>query len=100
MESERLIAAESQLKNGELTVQEFVRTLAQSELYRNRFFDNCSPLRFIELNFKHLLGRAPESYEEVRKHSQIIAEEGFGAEIYSYLDNDQYFNAFGLHIIP
>lgn len=100
MESERLTVAESQLKNGDFTVQEFVRTLAQSELYRNLFFHNCSPFRFIELNFKHLLGRAPESYEEVQKHGQILAEEGFEAEINSYIDNPEYFQAFGLNTVP
>ena len=38
MQNERLFGAESLFRNGYLTVQEFVRTLARSCLYRARFF--------------------------------------------------------------
>ena len=71
MDSERLQVPESRLKRGDLSVREFVRCLAKSELYRSRFFDNCYRYRAIELNFKHLLGRAPSSFEEMRHHSAI-----------------------------
>ncbi len=100
MESERLTIAESQLQNGDITVKEFVRILAKSELYRNRFFYNCAPLRFIELNFKHLLGRAPENYQEVKQHTQILADEGYEAEIDSYLDIQEYSETFGVDTVP
>ena len=59
MESERLLSAESKLRNGDINVREFVRKLAQSDFYRSRFFDAVSPHRAVELNFKHLLGRPP-----------------------------------------
>ena len=38
LEGQRLSSAESQLRNGELTVREFVRAVAQSDLYRTRWF--------------------------------------------------------------
>ena len=60
MESQRLISAESQLRNGDISVAGFVRAIARSELYQTLFFENSSPYRFVELNFKHLLGRAPQ----------------------------------------
>ena len=59
MESERLASAESYFKNGDITVRGFVRAVAQSDRYRALFFDNSYAYRYIELNFKHLLGRAP-----------------------------------------
>jgi Phycobilisome Linker polypeptide len=65
MESERSIVAESQLKQGNLTVREFVRRLAKSEFYRSRFFESCDRYRSIELNHKHLLGRAPDNFDEI-----------------------------------
>ncbi len=37
MESERASIPESQFKRGELSVREFVRAVAKSELYRSRF---------------------------------------------------------------
>ena len=100
MESEKLVSAESQLCNGDIAVKEFIRILAKSELYMNRFYSNCTSLRSIELNFKHLLGRAPENYEEVQQHIQILAEQGYNAEIDSYLDSDEYFDNFGTDIVP
>ncbi|MDY7016364.1 MAG: phycobilisome rod-core linker polypeptide, partial [Cyanobacteriota bacterium] len=35
MESQRLTSAESQLRNGDITVRGFVRAIAQSDLYRS-----------------------------------------------------------------
>lgn len=100
MESERLTVAESQLKRGELNVREFVRRLAKSQLYQSRFFDNCYRYRAIELNFKHLLGRAPDNFEEMRYHSTALDRGGFEADIDTYLDSDEYQDAFGETIVP
>lgn len=100
MESEKLPEVESQLCSGEITVMEFIRQLAKSERYRVLFFDTCTNVRAIELNFKHLLGRAPENYQEISQHIQILAQGGFEAEIDSYLDSDEYFQSFGTNIVP
>ncbi|QLE43368.1 phycobilisome linker polypeptide [Nostoc sp. C052] len=100
MESERLIVPESQLKQGLIDVREFVRQVAKSELYRSRFFNNVYRYRAIELNFKHLLGRAPDDYSETTYHSNILDESGFEADIDSYLDSDEYLDAFGDNIVP
>ncbi|MEA5466722.1 phycobilisome rod-core linker polypeptide [Leptothoe sp. PORK10 BA2] len=100
MESERAVIAESQFRRGELTVLEFVRALAKSDRYRAVFFENCPNLRTVELNFKHLLGRAPENNAEVSQHIQLLAEGGFDAEIDSYLDSDEYFQHFGTDLVP
>ena len=100
MESERLQSAESQFRSGELTVKGFARALALSELYRSRFFDICSNVRAIEFNFKHLLGRAPDNYQEISEHVQILAAGGFTAEIDSYLGSEEYDRNFGEYIVP
>lgn len=100
MESERATVPESQLKRGELSVREFVRSVAKSDLYRSRFFETCPRYRFIELNFKHFLGRAPRDLEEMREHSTILDSQGFEAEIDSYLDRDEYQNVYGENIVP
>ncbi|MDJ1183253.1 phycobilisome rod-core linker polypeptide [Roseofilum casamattae] len=100
MESERLTVLESQLKGGEISVREFVRQVAKSELYRSRFFENCYRYRAIELNFKHLLGRAPDNFEEMRSHSTVLDDRGFEADIDTYLDSDEYQTTFGENIVP
>jgi phycoerythrin-associated linker protein len=100
MESERLTPAESQLQHRRISVREFVRLVAQSDLYRTRFFENCYRYRSIELNFKHLLGRAPADFDEMRQHSDILDRQGFDAEIDSYLDSAEYNQCYGEHIVP
>jgi phycoerythrin-associated linker protein len=100
MESERLMVPESQFKRGELSVREFVRAVAKSELYRSRFFTSCARYRSIELNFRHLLGRAPLDLEEMRMHSTILDTQGFEGEIDSYIDSDEYQNTFGENFVP
>ena len=100
MESERLIAAESKLTNGEISVREFVRIVAKSDFYRDRYFSSCAPYRFVELNFLHLLGRAPQDQREVSQHIVRCVAEGYDAEIDSYIDSEEYETAFGENTVP
>ena len=100
MASERLSVTESLFRNGYLTVRGFVRAVAQSALYRSKFFDHCNPYRFIELNHKHLLGRAPHNREEMLHHFTILQEQGYEAEINSYLDSAEYQQRFGEDTVP
>lgn len=100
MESQHLTSGESLLRNGDITVRDFVRLVAQSNLYRSLFFDTSSPYRFIELNFKHLLGRAPVDQAEISEHVQIYNDQGYDTEIDSYIDSDEYLRNFGENIVP
>lgn len=100
MESQRLITAESLLRDGSITVKGFVRAIAQSELYQSLFFESASPYRFVELNFKHLLGRAPQDQSEIAEHVVLYNEQGYAAEINSYLDSSEYDTNFGENVVP
>ncbi|NJL87989.1 MAG: photosystem I reaction center subunit XII [Leptolyngbyaceae cyanobacterium SM1_1_3] len=100
MSSDRLRSAESLLRRGVLSVREFIRALAQSELYREKFFYCNFQTRFIELNFKHLLGRAPYDEGEIAEHVGLYSSSGYEAEIDSYLDSGEYQKSFGDRIVP
>lgn len=100
MESERLAVPESKLKSGEISVREFVRQVAKSGLYRDRFFTSCARYRYIELAFRHLLGRAPSDLEEMRAHSTILDTKGFEADIDSFIDSEEYQSTFGEYTVP
>lgn len=100
MESERLASAESQLTDGYITVREFVRAVAKSDFYRARYFESCAPYRFVELNFLHLLGRAPQDQQEVSEHIVRCISEGYDSEIDSYVDSDEYQATFGENMVP
>ena len=97
---DRLDSAESQLRNGDISVRDFVRSVAQSELYKSLFFDGNPAYRCIELNCKHLLGRAPLDQAEIAKHTQIYSEKGYTAEIDSYINSEEYSLNFGENIVP
>ena len=100
MQAERLTSAESMLTHGHIRVRDFVRALALSELYKQKFFYSTPQVRFIELNFKHLLGRAPYSEAEITEHVNRYVEQGYEAEINSYLDSAEYQENFGDQIVP
>ena len=100
MDSERQVVLESQFKLGEIRVREFVRRLAKSDLYRSRFFESCSRYRYIELAFRHLLGRAPADFEEMRAHAERLDAKGYDADIDSFLDSGEYQDYFDEWTVP
>ncbi len=100
LDSQRLDSAESQLRNGDITVRGFVRLVARSEFYQEQFFNKSNQYRFIELNCKHLLGRAPLDQTEISQHVQTYNEQGYGTDIDSYIDSDEYIANFGENIVP
>jgi phycocyanin-associated rod linker protein len=100
MKSERLISAESLLCDGSITVREFVRCVAKSELYKKKFFYPNFQTRVIELNYKHLLGRAPYDESEVIFHLDLYQNKGYDADIDSYIDSPEYLESFGESIVP
>ncbi|CAN1209605.1 phycobilisome linker polypeptide [Tumidithrix helvetica PCC 7403] len=100
MAVERLVGPESLLKNGQITVRDFVRAVAKSDLYKTKFLYPNFQTRVIELNFKHLLGRAPNGEAEVIEHLDRYQNEGFDADIDSYIDSAEYEANFGDAIVP
>lgn len=100
MASERLTGPESLLCNGSITVRDFVRAVATSELYKSKFLYNSFQTRVIELNLKHLLGRAPYDESEVISHLDRYQNQGFEADIDSYIDSAEYDENFGDNIVP
>ncbi len=100
MEFERSSSAESKFLDGFLSTREFVRAVGLSAEYKRRFFETNAPYRFIELNFKHFLGRAPKSQAEISEHTRILAEGGYDAEISSYVDSEEYQSTFGEDTVP
>jgi len=99
-EHERCLTAESLFVNGDLTVQGLIQALALSDSYRRLFFEVNGPYRFVELNFKHLLGRAPRDQAEVSEHVQRLADDGYEADINSYIYNAEYMSVFGDDTVP
>ncbi|MBD2438518.1 phycobilisome linker polypeptide [Nostoc sp. FACHB-110] len=98
--SQKFISAEALLRNGKISVRQFVETLAKSDFYKECFFYSNSQVRLIELNYKHLLGRAPYDQSEIAYHVDLYAARGYDADIESYIYSTEYENAFGNSVVP
>ena len=100
MDNERSTSLEAELKDGRISIQDFVRGLAKSDFYKKNFYDKCSPERTIELDLKHILGRTPHDQREITKYIEIQAANGHQAVIDSMVDSAEYSETFGRHTVP
>lgn len=91
---------DSKVKNGEISVREFVRRLGLSPLYRDQFFLPFINSRAVELAFKHFLGRSPESREEVAAYFAIVSKGGLSALVNALVNSREYSDYFGEETVP
>ncbi|HEY9643526.1 MAG TPA: phycobilisome rod-core linker polypeptide [Coleofasciculaceae cyanobacterium] len=91
---------ESKVKNGDISMKEFVRRLAKSPLYRKNFFLPYINSRALELAFRHILGRGPSSREEVQKYFAIVSQGGLSALVDALVDSQEYSDYFGEETVP
>ncbi|MBL1210884.1 phycobilisome rod-core linker polypeptide [Geminocystis sp. GBBB08] len=91
---------ESQVKNGDISMKEFVRRLAKSPLYRKQFFEPFINSRALELAFRHILGRGPSSREEVQEYFSIVSSGGLNALVDALVDSQEYADYFGEETVP
>ncbi len=98
--SQRCTELESRLCNGDITVRDFVAGLAKSDLYKQNYFFKVSPIRGVELTYKHLLGRPPINQAEVSSAISLIAEQGFDAFVEHITHSGEYLEVFGTQTVP
>lgn len=91
---------ESQVKNGDISMKEFVRRLCKSELYRKQFFEPFINSRALELAFRHILGRGPSSREEVQDYFSIVSEKGLAGLVDALVNSQEYADYFGEETVP
>lgn len=100
LKSSRQTNLESQLRNRSITVRDFVRGLAKSDVFRRLVIDTNSNYRVVELSLKRLLGRAPYNKDEEIAWSIKIATLGWGRFVDALIDSDEYTQAFGDYTVP
>jgi phycobilisome core-membrane linker protein len=91
---------ESKVKNGEISMKEFVRRLAKSPLYQKNFFQPYINSRALELAFRHILGRGPSSREEVQNYFSIVSAKGLNGLVDALVDSSEYADYFGEETVP
>jgi phycobilisome core-membrane linker protein len=94
------VSLESRLRNGEITVKEFIEGLGCSKLYLKEFYGPYPNTKVIELGTKHFLGRAPLDQTEIRKYNAILSTRGLKAFISAMTATPEYLSAFGEDTVP
>jgi phycobilisome core-membrane linker protein len=98
--SQSISYLESQVKNGDISMKEFVRRLGKSPLYQKQFFEPFINSRALELAFRHFLGRGPSSREEVQEYFSIVSKGGLAALVDALVDSQEYSDYFGEETVP
>ena len=88
------------LRNGDISIREFIRELSKSDFYRHHFVESVSQKRCLELNFMHLLGRPLIEQKELQESIKLITEEGFTGHVDFLIDSLEYEEFFGEDIVP
>ncbi len=100
LKSNRQTFLESQLRNGQITVRDFVRGLVISDPFRRRNFEPNSNYRFVEICVQRVLGRDVYSEREKIAWSIVVATKGIQGFIDELLDSEEYLNNFGYNTVP
>jgi phycobilisome core-membrane linker protein len=99
-EAVRLSEPESRLRNGDITVREFIRALGHSDFYLRTYLGKWDNSKLAEFNFKHFLGRRPASTQELAQHTQTLGQRGLKAAIDELLNSAEYRDNFGDNTVP
>jgi phycobilisome rod-core linker protein len=91
---------ESQLRQGQITVKEFVRGLVLSENFRRFTYDSSNNYRVVEICFERVLGRKVFNDREKYAWSIVLATKGLKGFIDELQNTDEYQENFGEHILP
>ncbi len=98
--SDREPFLESQLRNGQITVRDFVRGLLLSETYRSSFYEKNNNYRFVEQCIQRVLGRDPYNEQEKIAWSIVVATKGIQGFVDELLDTEEYLENFGYDTLP
>ncbi len=99
-EREILAKAEKDFLKDKIWVRRFIKELGHSEVYHKAFYHCYSNVKFIELCFKHFLGRAPRDQSELQIYCDILTKEGVDKLITAFLDSEEYRKVFGCFTVP
>jgi phycobilisome core-membrane linker protein len=99
-EGQRLSVAEIKLENGDITLREFIKTLAKSEAFRKIYWTPLYVVKAIEYIHRRLLGRPTYGRQEMNQYFDLCSKKGFYALIDALIDSPEYTEAFGEDTVP
>ena len=100
LQSDRQQFLESQLRNGSITIRDFIRGLLLSDYFYRKYVACNSNERLVKQVIGRALGRYTYTEAEVRSLSIKIAEIGFSAFVDKILESEEYMSQFGYDRVP
>lgn len=97
---DRESSLESQVRNGQISVRDFIRGLLLSKTFKNSFYDKNSNYRFVEHCVQRVLGRDVYSQREKIAWSIVVATKGIKGLVDELLNSDEYLENFGYDTVP
>ena len=98
--TDRDVNLESQLKDGQITVRDFIRGLLLSERFQQGYYQCNTNYRMVDQVVGRVLGRPVHGGAERRAWSIVIGEKGFTAFVDALLDSSEYMDSFGYDLVP
>lgn len=90
----------TQVRQGQISMREFIRSLGQSKEYRQQFYGRFSNSRAVELAFRHFLGRGISSREEFTRYFDIVSAQGLKGLVDALINTQEYARVFGEETVP
>lgn len=99
-ERKAMAKAERDFLSDKIGVRRFLKELGHSRVYLDSFYYSSANLKFLELCFKHFMGRAPLNQDEIRDYCDILMKQGVHHVITAILDSEEYRKVFGCFTVP
>ena len=90
----------TQVRQGDISMREFIRALGRSKEYQRQFYGRFSNSRAVELAFRHFLGRGISSREEFTRYFDIISAQGLPGLVDCLVNSMEYARVFGEETVP
>ncbi|MBA3922928.1 MAG: phycobilisome rod-core linker polypeptide [Nostocaceae cyanobacterium] len=98
--SDREPFLESQLRNGQLSVRQFIRGLMLSDTFKRSFYELNNNYRFVEQCVQRVLGRDVYDEKEKIAWSIVVATRGIKGFADDLFNSNEYIENFGDSIVP
>jgi|GEM_PF-395749 len=100
LQHHRQLGLESQLRNRQITVRDFLRGLVLSDSFRRLNYETNTNYRFAEMCIQRLLGRQVYDEREKLAWSIVLATKGLQGFVDQLLASEEYLEAFGDNTVP
>ncbi len=98
--SDRDVNLESQLKDGQITVRDFIRGLTLSDTFQRTFYGFNSNYKVVRHLCERILGRKVNGKGEELSWSIVIATKGLQGLVDVLMDSQEYLDTFGYDTVP